>query len=62
MQDLDRPYRGRRLTWAQFYELRPDRRPANDNETADNDNRAEVEGASRSCQPRQAVTGSIHNE
>lgn len=31
MQDLDRPYRGRRLTWQQFYELRPDRKPANDN-------------------------------
>lgn len=29
--DTDRPYRGRRLTWAEFYALRPDRRPANDN-------------------------------
>lgn len=27
--DTDRPYRGRRITWA---EMRPDRRPANDNE------------------------------
>lgn len=30
--DNDRPYRGRRLTWAEFYQLRPDRKPANDNE------------------------------
>ena len=35
MQDLDRPFRGRRLTWHQFYELRPDRRPENDNVLAD---------------------------
>lgn len=44
MQDLDRPFRGRRLTWAQFYDLRPDRRPANDNDVADNDSRVRVEG------------------
>jgi hypothetical protein len=30
-----RPYRGRRLTWEQFYALRPDLRPANDNGKAD---------------------------
>jgi hypothetical protein len=30
----DRALRGRRLTWQEFYQLRPDRRPvaANDNE------------------------------
>lgn len=60
MQDLDRPFRGRRLTWQQFYELRPDRRPANDNQAADNDNRTGVEGVSASRQTRQAVTGPIH--
>lgn len=27
----DRPYRGRRLTWGEFYRIRPDLRPANDN-------------------------------
>lgn len=27
----DRPLRGRRLSWEEFYELRPDLRPANDN-------------------------------
>lgn len=26
-----RPSRGRRLSWEEFYLLRPDRRPANDN-------------------------------
>lgn len=26
-----KPFRGRRLTWQQFYALRPDLRPANDN-------------------------------
>ncbi|WP_163269649.1 hypothetical protein [Chelativorans alearense] len=26
-----RPYRGRRITWEEFYALRPDLRPANDN-------------------------------
>lgn len=30
--DADRPILGRRLTWEQFYQMRPDRRPANDNE------------------------------
>ncbi len=29
--DTDRPYRGRRPSWAEFWALRPDRRPANDN-------------------------------
>ncbi len=28
--DTARPYRGRRMSWAEFYRLRPDRRPAND--------------------------------
>lgn len=32
--DTDRPNRGRRMTWAEFYRLRPDRRPANDNQRA----------------------------
>jgi hypothetical protein len=27
----DRPYRGRRISWAEFYAQRPDLRPANDN-------------------------------
>ncbi|QYO75326.1 hypothetical protein [Devosia salina] len=27
----DRPFRGRRMTWQEFWQLRPDRRPANDN-------------------------------
>lgn len=26
-----KPYRGRRVSWAEFYSLRPDLRPANDN-------------------------------
>lgn len=29
--DSSRPYRGRRLSWAEFYQLRPDLKPANDN-------------------------------
>jgi len=29
--DTDRPYRGRRISWTEFYALRPDRRPANGN-------------------------------
>ena len=29
--NTDRPYRGRRISWAEFYAMRPDRRPANDN-------------------------------
>ncbi len=29
--DADRPILGRRLTWQEFYQMRPDRRPANDN-------------------------------
>ena len=32
LTDNDKPYRGRRLTWREFYELRPDLRPANDNQ------------------------------
>lgn len=28
----DGAYRGRRLSWKEFYALRPDLRPANDNE------------------------------
>ena len=27
----DRPYRGRRLSWAELYQIRPDLKPANDN-------------------------------
>ncbi|MER8783367.1 hypothetical protein NKH60_19330 [Mesorhizobium sp. M1006] len=27
-----KPYRGRRMSWKEFYALRPDLRPANDNE------------------------------
>ena len=26
-----RPYRGRRVSWEEFYSLRPDLKPANDN-------------------------------
>lgn len=29
--DNDRPYRGRRMTWQEFWQMRPDRKPANDN-------------------------------
>lgn len=29
--ETDRPLRGRRLSWAEFYRLRPDLMPANDN-------------------------------
>lgn len=29
--DTDRPYRGRRISWTEFWAMRPDRRPANDN-------------------------------
>jgi hypothetical protein len=32
--DADRPVLGRRLSWEEFYQLRPDRRPANDNTKA----------------------------
>lgn len=51
MQDLDRPFRGRRLTWQQFYELRPDLKPANDNEVAGNGDRAGVEGGMQCSTP-----------
>lgn len=37
LDDLDdsaKPYRGRRMTWQEFWRLRPDRKPANDNQTA----------------------------
>jgi hypothetical protein len=37
MQEPDRPFRGRRLTWQQFFEVRPDRRPANDNQAVQKD-------------------------
>lgn len=30
--DTDRPYRGRRISWAEFWTMRPDRRPANDSD------------------------------
>ncbi|MBP1848487.1 hypothetical protein J2046_006783 [Rhizobium petrolearium] len=42
--DTDRPFRGRRLSWEQFYAERPDLRPANDNHDAIlmPDNRKEV--------------------
>lgn len=30
-EESSRPYRGRRLSWTEFYRLRPDRKPANDN-------------------------------
>ncbi|MGX9572598.1 hypothetical protein [Mesorhizobium sp. f-mel] len=29
--DTDRPFRGKRLSWREFYSIRPDLRPANDN-------------------------------
>jgi len=29
---FDGAYRGRRITWAEFYRLRPDLQPANDND------------------------------
>lgn len=29
----DRPYRGRRLSWREFYALRPDLKADNDNDT-----------------------------
>lgn len=45
--DVDRPYRGRRMSWAEFYALRPDRRPANDNEVA-----RLTEPAKRSSHPK----------
>ncbi len=31
VSDIDRPYRGRRLSWREFYALRPDLRADNDN-------------------------------
>lgn len=30
--DTDKPYRGRRLSWREFYAMRPDLRPDNDND------------------------------
>lgn len=30
-----RPFRGRRLSWAEFFKERPDLRPANDNQECD---------------------------
>lgn len=35
--DSDRPFRGRRLSWAEFYRMRPDLRPANDNQQEQED-------------------------
>ena len=32
VSDIDRPYRGRRLSWREFYALRPDLKADNDNE------------------------------
>lgn len=32
--ESSRPYRGRRVSWAEFYALRPDLRPGNDNALA----------------------------
>ncbi|YBV97099.1 hypothetical protein M1D80_09445 [Phyllobacteriaceae bacterium JZ32] len=34
---LDGAYRGRRLSWAEFWKLRPDRRPDNDNDEKQED-------------------------
>lgn len=28
----NRAYRGRRISWREFFKIRPDRKPANDNE------------------------------
>lgn len=33
--DSTRPYRGRRLSWSEFYALRPDLKADNDNERSD---------------------------
>jgi hypothetical protein len=41
--DSARPYRGRRMLWREFYALRPDLRPANDNGGGD----ARLRGASQ---------------
>ena len=30
--EFAKPFKGRRLSWTEFYQLRPDLRPANDNE------------------------------
>ncbi|RDE10351.1 hypothetical protein [Pelagibacterium lacus] len=30
--DSDRPFLGRRMSWEEFYKMRPDLRPANDND------------------------------
>ena len=40
--DTDRPYRGRRISWEEFYRCRPDLRPANDNENSDPQNNEKV--------------------
>lgn len=34
---FDGAYRGRRMSWAEFYRLRPDLRPSNDNKEAAKD-------------------------
>ncbi len=35
VSETARPYRGRRLSWREFYQLRPDRRPAAANDNQD---------------------------
>lgn len=32
--ETDRPLRGRRLSWEEFYRVRPDLKPTNDNQNA----------------------------
>jgi hypothetical protein len=40
--ETDRPFRGKRLTWEQFYKQHPHLRPANDNKEADPQNSEKV--------------------
>ena len=35
-----KPYRGRRLSWSEFYSIRPDLKPANDNRPKESEERA----------------------
>ena len=49
VSDANRPFRGRRITWTEFYELHPDRRPANDNNKREDAAELRAPTAARVC-------------
>lgn len=57
-EDSDRPFLGRRLSWEEFYRMRPDRRPANENKPSPHLKKVQKLGALR---PGRGQHARIHN-